>query len=60
MPAPDEEGPGLSRDRWVGRRALKGCTDYGSAVSVFATTLNRLRTHGPLGRVWWRYGHQPR
>ncbi|MGK5451430.1 hypothetical protein [Streptomyces radiopugnans] len=24
-----------------------------------ATTLDRLRTHGPLGPVWWRYGRQP-
>ncbi|MFP8888042.1 replication-relaxation family protein [Streptomyces mangrovi] len=49
----------LSRACWAGRRVFEGYTDYGDTVPVLAITLDRLRTHGPLGPVWWRYGHQP-
>ncbi|MFF7705402.1 hypothetical protein [Streptomyces lydicus] len=32
-------------------------TDYADAVPILVTTLDRLREHGPLGPVWFRFGH---
>ncbi|MCL7496081.1 replication-relaxation family protein [Streptomyces sp. MCA2] len=34
-----------------------GYTDYTDAVPILVTTLDRLREHGPLGPVWFRFGH---
>lgn len=34
-----------------------GWWDFASTVPVIATHLDQLRTHGPHGPVWWRFGH---
>jgi hypothetical protein len=34
-----------------------GYRDYEDTVPVLATTLSRLREHGPCGAIWWRFGH---
>ncbi|AJT61774.1 hypothetical protein T261_0081 [Streptomyces lydicus] len=34
-----------------------GYTDFTDAVPILVTTLHRLREHGPLGPVWFRFGH---
>ncbi|MFE2540893.1 replication-relaxation family protein [Actinacidiphila glaucinigra] len=34
-----------------------GYRDYEGVVPVVATTLDRLREHGPHGAIWWRFGH---
>ncbi|WP_405407138.1 replication-relaxation family protein [Streptomyces decoyicus] len=34
-----------------------GYTDYTDAVPIMVTTLDRLREYGPLGPVWFRFGH---
>ncbi len=34
-----------------------GYRDYEDMVPVLATTLSRLRQHGPCGAIWWRFGH---
>ncbi|MFB7288129.1 replication-relaxation family protein [Actinacidiphila glaucinigra] len=34
-----------------------GYRDYEGVVPVVATTLDRLRQHGPQGAIWWRFGH---
>ncbi|MFF3253853.1 replication-relaxation family protein [Actinacidiphila glaucinigra] len=57
----------LSREHWQsmwchGRHIedtgeSDGYWDYEGAVPVLATTLDRLRQHGPCGAIWWRFGH---
>ncbi|MFF1300740.1 hypothetical protein, partial [Streptomyces sp. NPDC058296] len=34
-----------------------GWWDHAGTVPVIATHLDQLRTHGPHGPVWWRFGH---
>lgn len=34
-----------------------GYTDYTDAVPILVTTLDQLCEHGPLGPVWFRFGH---
>ncbi|MGW3698720.1 replication-relaxation family protein [Streptomyces sp. NPDC005056] len=34
-----------------------GWWDFAGTVPVIATHLDQLRTHGPHGPVWWRFGH---
>ncbi|WP_326793874.1 replication-relaxation family protein (plasmid) [Streptomyces sp. NBC_00841] len=34
-----------------------GWWDFTGTVPVIATHLDQLRTHGPHGPVWWRFGH---
>ncbi len=60
----------LTRTHWAGQAVdpslWTGPTDwyrdYADAIPIIVTTLDLLREHGPLGPVWWRYGHpgQPR
>ncbi|MGW9171066.1 replication-relaxation family protein [Streptomyces decoyicus] len=40
-----------------GSHERDGYTDYADAVPILVTTLDRLREHGPLGQVWFRFGH---
>ncbi|MFH8574088.1 replication-relaxation family protein [Streptomyces sp. NPDC017993] len=57
----------LAETHWAGRYRefaasygsdeRDGYTDYSDAVPILVTTLGRLREHGPLGRVWFRFGH---
>ncbi|WP_327425369.1 hypothetical protein OG963_00340 [Streptomyces sp. NBC_01707] len=39
---------------------LSGCpvvSEGGKGCELIATHLDQLRTHGPHGPVWWRFGH---
>ncbi|MEV0376037.1 replication-relaxation family protein, partial [Streptomyces sp. NPDC050636] len=57
----------LTEDHWAGEyqdRSISygaderdGYTVYADAVPILVTTLDRLREHGPLGPVWFRFGH---
>ncbi|MFF3061453.1 replication-relaxation family protein [Streptomyces sp. NPDC057909] len=58
----------LSRTCWQPRRQnphgwspnaseKDGWWDFAGTVPVIATHLDQLRTHGPHGPVWWRFGH---
>ncbi|MGW3273883.1 replication-relaxation family protein [Streptomyces kronopolitis] len=44
-------------DTSYGSDERDGYTDYTDAVPILVTTLDRLREHGPLGPVWFRFGH---
>ncbi|WP_078635886.1 replication-relaxation family protein [Streptomyces sp. NRRL F-2890] len=58
----------LTRSHWAGHRRSasswlepeESYVDYSDAIPIIATTLDLLREHGPLGAVWWRYGHSGR
>ncbi|MFJ9412473.1 replication-relaxation family protein [Streptomyces sp. NPDC101393] len=57
----------LTEEHWAGRyhrfavsygsAEYDSYTDYADAVPILVTTLDRLRVHGPLGPVWFRFGH---
>ncbi|MGW3736465.1 replication-relaxation family protein [Streptomyces sp. NPDC005148] len=43
---------------WSPKRTEEdGWWDHAGTVPVIATHLDQLRTHGPHGPVWWRFGH---
>jgi hypothetical protein len=44
-------------DGGYGDKDRDGYYDYADAIPLMFTTLDRLRTQGPLGAVWWRCGH---
>ncbi|MEE6269177.1 replication-relaxation family protein [Streptomyces diastatochromogenes] len=48
---------GEYKDADTGLGERDGYTDYADAVPIVVTTLDRLREHGPLGPVWFRFGH---
>ncbi|MFI1808401.1 replication-relaxation family protein [Streptomyces californicus] len=50
------------RGKWNGEDMYGGTSrdgyrDHSRALPVIVTTLARLQQHGPLGSIWWRYGH---
>ncbi|MFJ5851148.1 hypothetical protein [Streptomyces sp. NPDC092903] len=47
----------LTRPHWQGRwYAERGYHSYDGCIPIVATTLERLREHGPAGPGFWRYG----
>lgn len=47
----------LTRSHWQGRwYADGGYHSYDGCIPIVATTLERLREHGPAGPAFWRYG----
>ncbi|WLQ45124.1 replication-relaxation family protein [Streptomyces laculatispora] len=47
----------LTRPHWQGRwHAEGGYHSYDGCIPIVATTLERLREHGPAGPAFWRYG----
>jgi hypothetical protein len=57
----------LTRDYWAGRHTFERYynapdfhwTVYDDAIPILATTLPELSQHGPHGRIWRRFGHEP-
>lgn len=57
----------LTRDHWTGTykgfggygsERSDGYYEYGDAIPVLFTTLDRIQHSGPLAAVWWRCGHR--
>ncbi|MFG2425859.1 hypothetical protein ACGFWD_43685 [Streptomyces sp. NPDC048448] len=52
----------LTRDHWTGKyigsKRSDGYYEYGDAIPVLCTTLDRIQRSGPLAEVWWRCGHR--
>ncbi|MGD3108009.1 replication-relaxation family protein [Streptomyces sp. YGL11-2] len=48
---------GNDRSRYGQPGVDDGYIDFTDAVPVLVTTLDRLQRHGPLGAVWFRFGH---
>ncbi|MFF3558316.1 replication-relaxation family protein [Streptomyces tsukubensis] len=47
----------LTRSHWQGRwYEERGYHSYDGCIPIVATTLERLREHGPAGPAFWRYG----
>ncbi|GHB29799.1 replication-relaxation family protein [Streptomyces chryseus] len=47
----------LTRSHWQGRwYKERGYHSYDGCIPIVATTLERLREHGPAGPAFWRYG----
>ncbi|MFJ4972705.1 replication-relaxation family protein [Streptomyces sp. NPDC088755] len=47
----------LTRHHWQGRwYEERGYHSYDGCIPIVATTLERLREHGPAGPAFWRYG----
>ncbi|MCZ7430090.1 replication-relaxation family protein [Streptomyces sp. WMMC1477] len=47
----------LTRPHWQGRPG-RSYTDYDGKIPIVATTMDRLREHGPAGPAFWRFGRR--
>ncbi|MFJ8010026.1 hypothetical protein [Streptomyces fagopyri] len=57
----------LTRDHWTGTykgfgsyssEQSDGYYEYGDAIPILFTALDRIQQSGPLAAVWWRCGHR--